>query len=245
VVSKDRIRWALAVGVLALALMVVVWLVVTDAPIVRLVIRLYRDNAFLRESVASWGWAAPIVFVLIQALQVIISPIPGEITGPVGGALFGTTWGVIYSTIGLSVGTTICFLLGRLYGEPLVRPLLSEHHWARMNFILETEGAILCFVIYLMPGFPKDIVSYLFGISPIPFWVFAVVSSVGRIPGTWVSSYVGAHVAEQEYVYPLLLLALVAAVTVPVYYYRHRIVAYFRGPDQSAGGPKSDAQKVD
>ena len=226
---SDRTRWGVAVGVLALLFMWVVWLVVTDAPIVRLVIRLYRDNAFLRETVTSWGWAAPLVFMLIQALQVVISPIPGEITGPVGGALFGTLWGVIYSTIGLSIGTVVCFLLGRIYGEPIVRPFLSEHHWTRMNFILETEGAILCFIIYLMPGFPKDIVSYLFGISPIPFWVFALVSTVGRIPGTWVSSYVGAHVAEQEYVYPLVLLAVVVAVTVPLYYYRHRIIAYFKG----------------
>jgi uncharacterized membrane protein YdjX (TVP38/TMEM64 family) len=230
-VNKDRLRWTLGVGIPAALLMVVVWLVVTDAPIVRMVIRLYRDNAFLREAVASWGWAAPIVFVVIQALQVLISPIPGEITGPVGGALFGTLWGVIYSTIGLSIGTMLCFLLGRIYGEPIVRPFLSEHHWTRMNFILETEGAILCFIIYLMPGFPKDIVSYLFGISPIPFWVFAIVSTVGRVPGTWVSSYVGAHVAEQEFVYPLVLLALVVAVTVPIYYYRHRILGWFRGGD--------------
>ncbi len=43
---------------------------------------------------ASWGWMAPLVFIGIQALQVIISPIPGEITGPVGGALFGTLWGL-------------------------------------------------------------------------------------------------------------------------------------------------------
>jgi len=229
-VNKDRLRWTLAVGILAASLMVVVWLVVHDAPIVRLVIRLYRDNAFLRETVASWGWAAPLVFIAIQALQVIVSPIPGEITGPVGGAVFGTLWGVIYSTIGLSIGTIVCFFLGRVYGEPIVRPFLSEHHWTRMNFILETEGAILCFIIYLMPGFPKDIVSYLFGISPMPFWVFAVVSTIGRVPGTWVSSYVGAHVAEQEYVYPLVLLALVVAITVPIYYYRHRILGYFRAP---------------
>ena len=131
---------------------------------------------------AAWGWMAPLVFIVIQALQVIISPIPGEITGPVGGALFGTTWGLIYSTIGLTIGTLICFGLGRLWGEPLIRPWLSEHHWNRMNFIIEAEGAILCFILYLIPGFPKDIISYLFGISPMPFWLFAVVSTIGAHP---------------------------------------------------------------
>jgi uncharacterized membrane protein YdjX (TVP38/TMEM64 family) len=219
----ERVRWGLGIAGLAAAGGALAWLVLTGAPIVRFTERLYGDNVFLKETVAAWGWAAPIVFVAIQALQVIISPIPGEITGPVGGALFGTLWGVVYSTIGLTAGTLFCFWLGRAYGEPLVRPWLSEHHWNRVSFILEAEGAIFCFIIYLIPGFPKDIVSYLFGISPIPFWVFAVVSTLGRLPGTWVSSYVGAHVVEHQFIYVFALLALVAAVSLPLYYYRREI----------------------
>jgi uncharacterized membrane protein YdjX (TVP38/TMEM64 family) len=223
-------HWGIVITMLASSLALVIWLVVTDAPIVGVIVRLYRDNAFLRETVASSGWAAPLVFIAIQVLQVIISPIPGEMTGPVGGAMFGTGWGLFYSTIGLTVGTLLCFGIGRLWGEPLVRPWLSEHHWDKLSFILEAEGAILCFIIYLIPGFPKDIVSYLWGISPIPFWVFAVMSTLGRIPGTWVASYFGAHVAEHSYVYPLILLALVAAVCLPMYYYRHQLVKYFHVP---------------
>ena len=83
-------KWATASILLAGALVLVVWLVVTDQPLVRYTVRLYQDPYFLRDTVKSWGWAAPLVFMAIQALQVIISPIPGEITGPVGGALFGT-----------------------------------------------------------------------------------------------------------------------------------------------------------
>src|SRR5215813_13369927 len=223
----DRARWAIVTAVLFALLAIVVWLVVVDAPLVKFLVRLYQDKKFLKETVRSWGWMAPIVFILIQALQVIISPIPGEITGPVGGALFGTTWGMIYSTIGLTVGTLVCFGLGRMWGEPLIRPWLSEHHWNKMNFIIEAEGAILCFILYLIPGFPKDIISYLFGMSPMPFGVFAVVSTIGRLPGTWISSYFGAHVGEQQYIYALVFIALVAAICLPLYYYRERIVRRF------------------
>jgi len=195
---SDTKRWAVASITLAICLVVVVWLVVSDAPLVRYLVRLYQDKHFLKETVRSWGVWAPLVFIAIQALQVIISPIPGEITGPVGGMLFGTFLGVVYSTIGLTAGTLICFALGRLWGEPLIRPWLSEHHWEKMNFIIEAEGAIICFILYLIPGFPKDIISYLFGMSPMPFWVFALVSTVGRLPGTWISSYFGAHVGEKQ-----------------------------------------------
>jgi uncharacterized membrane protein YdjX (TVP38/TMEM64 family) len=226
----DRARWAIVTAVLLAILAIVIWLVAADAAIVKFVVRLYQDKRFLKETVRSWGWMAPLVFIAIQALQVIISPIPGEITGPVGGALFGTWPGLIYSTIGLTIGTLFCFWVGRKWGEPLVRPWLSEHHWNRMNFILEAEGAIICFILYLVPGFPKDIVSYLFGISPMPFWLFAVVSTVARIPGTWISSYFGANVAEQQYIYAIAFMAVVIALCLPLYYYRDRIIKRFHKP---------------
>jgi uncharacterized membrane protein YdjX (TVP38/TMEM64 family) len=240
---KDRTRWGMVIAVLAGSLSLVIWLVVIDAPIVAFTVRLYRDQDFLRKTVQAWGWMAPVVFIAIQALQVIIAPIPGEVTGPVGGALFGTTLAVIYSTTGLTAGTLICFAIGRRWGEPLVRPWLSEHHWNRMNFILEAEGAILCFILYLIPGFPKDIISYLFGISPMPFWVFAVVSTVGRIPGTWISSYFGAHVGEHQYLYAIAFIAVVCAACLPLFYYRERIIKHFHKPAPEGRRPPSHRRK--
>jgi uncharacterized membrane protein YdjX (TVP38/TMEM64 family) len=226
----DRARWALTTSVCVATLGVVLWLVTTDSPFVHWLVRLYQDKQFLKETVRSWGWMAPVVFMAIQALQVIISPFPGEITTPVGGALFGVWWGVVYSTIGLTAGTLFCFWVGHRWGEPPLRAWLSEHNWNRMNFVLEAEGAIICFLVYLIPGFPKDIMSYLFGFSPMPFRVFAVVSTVGRLPGTVMSTYFGAHVAEQRYIYAIAFLAIVVAVCLPLYYYRDRIVQRFRKP---------------
>ena len=226
----DRGRWAIAASVLIVTLAVVIWFATTDSPLLKWLMRLYEDKHLLKETVRSWGWLAPLVFIAIQALQVIISPIPGEVTGPVGGALFGTFWGVVYSTIGLTAGTLFCFWVGHRWGEPLVRAWLSDHNWNRMNFILEAEGAIICFILYLIPGFPKDIMSYLFGFSPMPFGVFAIVSTVGRLPGTVMSTYFGAHVAEQRFIYAIAFLAIVVAVCLPLYYYRDRIVQRFRKP---------------
>src|SRR6266478_10252202 len=203
----DRARWALVTAVLLLLLAIIIWLVAADAAIIRFTVRLYQDKKFLKDTVRSWGLMAPLVFIAIQALQVIISPIPGEITGPVGGALFGTWLGLIYSTIGLTVGTLFCFWVGRKWGEPLVRPWLSDHNWNRLNFIVEAEGAILCFILYLIPGFPKDLLCYLFGLSPMPFWVFALTSTAGRLPGTWVLSAQGADTAAGHYLEIALLLA--------------------------------------
>jgi uncharacterized membrane protein YdjX (TVP38/TMEM64 family) len=222
-------RWILASGITALLVGYCLWLVYADAPPYRFLVRLYVDKHFLKETLRYWGILAPILFMMLQALQVIISPIPGEATGFLGGYLFGEWLGLVYSTIGLTFGSVVSFWIGRWLGEHYVRNLVSKETWNRLGFIVEAEGAILCFIVYLIPGLPKDIMCYLFGISPMPLWVFALVSSLGRIPGTWVLSAQGAHTATGEYRDVILISAICAAVALPLYYYRHRVLGWFGG----------------
>jgi uncharacterized membrane protein YdjX (TVP38/TMEM64 family) len=193
------------------------------------VVRLYSEKRFFKQTLRQWGILAPVIFVALQALQVIIAPIPGDITGILGGYLFGEWLGFIYSTLGLTVGSVAAFGVGRWLGAHYVRTLVSQETWDKMGFIVEAEGAILCFIIYLIPGLPKDMVCYLFGISPMPLWVFTLVSTLGRMPGTWVLSAQGAHTAAGDYLRVILLTAIVVAVALPLYYYRNRIVSLFRG----------------
>jgi uncharacterized membrane protein YdjX (TVP38/TMEM64 family) len=218
----------LLAGGLLLLVAVGVYLVVTDAPAWRFVLRLYQDKAFLKATVQGWGWMGPIVFILIQALQVVISPIPGEATGLVGGFLFGPGLGFLYSTIGLTAGTLICFGIGRWLGKTVILRFLAPPYWEKLGFIVEAEGAILCFILYVIPGFPKDIISYLFGLSPLPLWVFGLVSTLGRMPGTWILSAQGGSVAAGQLREAALLTALVVAAALPLYYYRQRILGWFR-----------------
>jgi uncharacterized membrane protein YdjX (TVP38/TMEM64 family) len=217
-------------GVISAALAVYCgWLVLTEAPAYQFVVRLYSDKHFLKETLHAWGILAPLIFIVLQALQVIIAPIPGDITGLLGGFLFGEWLGLFYSTIGLTLGSVAAFGVGRWLGAHYVRTLVSQQTWDKMGFIVEAEGTILCFIIYLIPGLPKDMICYLFGMSPMPFWVFTLVSTLGRFPGTWVLSAQGAHTASGDYLEVILLTAGVFAVALPLYYYRDRIVAWVRG----------------
>ena len=205
------------------------WLVLTEAPAYQFLVRLYSDKHFLKETLHGWGILAPLIFIALQALQVIMAPIPGDITGLLGGFLFGEWLGLFYSTIGLTLGSVAAFGVGRWLGAYYVRTLVSQQTWDKMGFIIEAEGTILCFIIFLIPGLPKDMVCYLFGMSPMPLWVFTLVSTLGRFPGTWVLSAQGAHTAAGDYLEVILLTAIVFAVALPLYYYRDRIVAWVRG----------------
>jgi len=211
----------------------------TNAPAYQFLVRLYVDKRFLKHTLREWGILAPVIFIGMQALQVIIAPIPGEVTGILGGYLFGEWMGLFYSTIGLTVGSLTAFAVGRWLGAHYVQRLVSPEIWRKLGFIVEAEGAIICFVIFLIPGLPKDMTCYLFGLSPMPFWVFAVVSTLGRIPGTWILSAEGAHTAAGDYVEVILLAALAVAVALPLYYYRSSLVEWFRGKQV---GPTNDSR---
>jgi uncharacterized membrane protein YdjX (TVP38/TMEM64 family) len=224
-----RTRWAIVLGVTAAFVVGCTWLVWTNAPIYQFVVRLYADKHFLKQTLREWGVLAPVIFIALQALQVVLSPIPGEATGILGGYLFGQWLGLLYSTIGLTLGSVGAFAIGRWLGAHSVKSLVSAETWQRLGFIVEAEGAVLCFIVYMIPGLPKDIVCYLFGISPMPLWVFALVSGLGRIPGTWVLSAQGAHTAAGDYRQAILVTAIAVAVALPLYYYRHRVMAWFHG----------------
>ena len=222
-----------------------VWLVYTDAPAYRFLVRLYVDKKFLKQTLKQWGILAPALFMLLQALQVVVSPIPGEATGFLGGYLFGEWLSLLYSTIGLTLGSVVAFWIGRWLGERYVRKLVSKEMWDKLGFIVEAEGAILCFIIYAIPGLPKDMTCYLFGISPMPMWVFAVVSGLGRIPGTWVLSAQGAHVETGNYLQVILVSAVCAAVALPLYYYRHRIVRWLSGRSTARSNSRTYTEGLD
>jgi uncharacterized membrane protein YdjX (TVP38/TMEM64 family) len=230
-----RTWWVIGGGLGALLVAYCVWLWWTNAPAYQLLDQLYRDKQLLKKTLREWGVLAPVIFIALQALQVILSPIPGEATGILGGYLFGQWLGLLYSTIGLTLGSVGAFAIGRWLGAHYVKNLVSAETWSRLGFIVEAEGAVLCFIVYLIPGLPKDIVCYLFGISPMPLWVFALVSGLGRIPGTWVLSAQGAHTAAGDYRQAIMVTAVAVAVALPLYYYRHRIMAWVRGRHPARG----------
>jgi Uncharacterized conserved protein len=158
----------------------------------------------------------------------VVAPIPGEVTGILGGFVFGEWVGLIYSTIGLTIGSLAAFGLGRWLGDSYVRNLVSEETWNKLGFIVEAEGTILCFIIYLIPAAQGH---HLLSLRPEPHALlgFAVVSTLGRFPGTWVLSAQGAKTATGHYVEVIVLTIIVAAIAIPLYYYRHRIVDRFQG----------------
>jgi uncharacterized membrane protein YdjX (TVP38/TMEM64 family) len=148
------------------------------------------------EQAGPWG---PLVFIGLQALQVVAAPIPGEATGIIGGYLFGTLTGLIYSTIGLTIGSCLAFGMGRWLGHHFARRFVTPKTYDMFFFLTRTHGKLITFLLFLIPGFPKDFLCYILGASPLSFGTFFLLSGVGRIPGTWLLSMQGRQVRTAHY----------------------------------------------
>jgi uncharacterized membrane protein YdjX (TVP38/TMEM64 family) len=169
---------------------------------------LMTDREWIRTTIASHGWAAPLVFIGIQIAQVVAAPFPGEATGFIGGYLFGTLPGFVYSSVGLGLGSLVNFGIGRFLGERFVRRLIPEEKFRRIDRLVNRQGVIAVFLMFVIPGFPKDYLSLALGLTTLPLKLFAFIAFIGRMPGTLVLSLKGSSLYEQNYA----LLVTVAAV---------------------------------
>ena len=166
------------------------------------------DREAVKTYILSWGMAAPIVFTGIQILQVVLAPIPGEATGFIGGFLFGTFNGFLYSCIGLTVGSLINFGIGRMLGKQFIRKLIPGNQIKQLDRLVHRQGAIVLFICFLFPGFPKDYLCLFLGVSDIPFKLFFIMSTLGRMPGTLALSVQGASLYGQQYVLMAVIMAV-------------------------------------
>jgi uncharacterized membrane protein YdjX (TVP38/TMEM64 family) len=184
---------------------------------------LVSDREWIRATVASYGRAAPLVFIGLQAAQVLAAPVPGEATGLIGGYLFGTLLGFIYSSIGLTVGSLINFGIGRVLGERFVRRLVPAEKVGRIDRLVNRQGIIALFFMFVVPGFPKDYLCLALGLTAIPLKAFALLAGIGRMPGTLMLSVQGASLYQQNYVLLAIVTDACLVAAVLVYRYRERI----------------------
>lgn len=189
---------------------------------------LFLDRKRLRAFIEEHHDFAALIFVALQALQVVAAPIPGEVTGFVGGVMFGLWWGVILSTIGLTIGSWLAFLLARWLGRPLVERLVSREVIRRFDYVMRHKGLFLAFLLFLIPGFPKDFLCYLLGLGHMSQRSFLLVSVPGRLLGTILLTLGGSYLRDGRWgaLSVVVGLSLFAALIMMIY--RDRIQRLLR-----------------
>jgi len=204
-----------------------IWEKITD------LYRLFSDRDQIKHLISSFGSSGPPVFMLIQVLQVLVAPVPGEATGFIGGYLFGALPGFIYSSIGLTVGSWINFIIGRFLGERFVRKLIPAHQFQKIDGMLKRQGVIFLFILFLFPGFPKDYLCLALGLSTLPIKIFLLLTGIGRMPGTFALSLQGAFLYEKNYALFGVMIGACLILAFLCYTYRERIYLWIEKLDKT------------
>jgi uncharacterized membrane protein YdjX (TVP38/TMEM64 family) len=186
----------------------------------------FLDRKRLSAFVESFGSFSPLIFIALQILQVLFAPIPGEVTGFLGGFLFGNFFGIVYSTIGLGIGSWLAFILARWAGQPLVERIVSPHVLQRFDYLMAHKGILIAFLLFLIPGFPKDYLCYILGLGHMSLKTFLVISTIGRLLGTIFLTLQGSLVREKNYTVLAIVIGVSLLVFFIVYLYREKIEAY-------------------
>ncbi len=191
----------------------------------------------IKQLLQAAGPLGPLAFIAVQFLQVVFAPIPGEATGFIGGFLFGVPLGMLYSTIGLTLGSVAAFLLGRWLEEHFVVRIVKPETLKRFDFLMERQGALVAFLFFLIPGFPKDYLCFILGLSSMSLRLFIVMVTVGRLPGTLMLTLQGAKVYEGEWLLTAVLAAICLLVGGVMYYYREALYEWLKGWDSPEKAP--------
>ena len=189
---------------------------------------LFTDKDRLLSLIEEHRTYAVFIFIGLQVIQVVVAFLPGEVTGFVGGIFFGPLWGIIFSTMGLTFGSWIAFNLAHLLGRPLIDMIVRQETIKRFDYVMKHKGLFLAFLLFLIPGFPKDILCYLLGLGHIRQVDFLMVSTAGRLLGTTLLTIGGSFFRDERYGAFFTIIGISIGMILIVLVYRDRFERWFR-----------------
>lgn len=174
-----------------------------------------RDET-VRAQFESWidslGVLGFFVMLGIQVLQIIIAIIPGEPIEIISGVLYGGFGGLCLCLLGILIGTAIIYFTVKKLGSPFVRKFVSEEQMSRFTFLSDAKRLeTLTFILFFIPGTPKDVLTYLVPLTEIRPIRFFLIATFARIPSIITSTYIGENLMSGN-IWTTVIIFLVAGI---------------------------------
>lgn len=224
--SPRRLDWFRAYGywllLPALALLVVMgWRLAPG------LIKALQDPALLEEAIKRIGWWGPLALIGLNALQIVVAPIPGYPVPIAAGFLYGPYLGVLWGTLGLLAGATLAFWLARWYGRPVAERLVGKARLDKWETVTHSASTPVWFIMLLGPT--GDIPYFLAGLSRVGFTKILVITAILRIPSIVVAASAGAGVMLLTWWQLAVIIAGLAGILVIFLRYQRPLILWFEG----------------
>ncbi len=167
------------------------------------------------EYFRAFGMYAALVLWCVQVAQVFVAIVPGEVVEISSGLLFDPIFACVLCYTGVFLASSLIFFLMRKLGKRFSRLFVSEAKLQTLRFVNTKEKLKrTAFVLFLIPGTPKDLFTYFFALTPIKFWDFTLISMIARFPSIISSVVGGKFVGDGEYFKAVIVFAITAFVSV-------------------------------
>ena len=206
--KQDIVKFAVLIVLLAasIAITIYLWPYIKELSSV-------EGRQHLIETVQSAGPLGVLILIALQLIQVIIAAIPGEVVQIVAGILYGPFFGAIIILGGALLSTMFVYWLVQRLGTPFVSKIVPAGTREKLDFITRTSKIdIIVFIVFLIPGIPKDFVTYIISLTDVRPSHFFLFSTLGRIPGVIASVFIGSSFAEGNWVVLVVFVAIALAI---------------------------------
>ena len=163
----------------------------------------FSDPALREEFktyVTSLGVGGIFLLLGLQVLQIIVAILPGEGIELLAGMVYGTWAGLLICMMGILIGSSAVFFTVGNLGKGYVEKIFSSKKIKRLSFLQNARKLeVIIFVLFLIPGTPKDILTYMAPLTKIKESKFLMISSMARIPSVLSSTYAGKTIINGEW----------------------------------------------
>lgn len=206
--KEKKIIAGAAAAVFLLVCAAIGWFV--GRPLVRFAAEPEQFRAWV-DSHGPWGGA---LYMAMVFLQVLVALIPGEPLEICGGYAFGVVRGSLLCLAAGVAGSVVVFAFVRRFGRPLVEIFFSREKLDRLRFLQSSpRRSILFWVIFTLPGTPKDLLCYFAGLTDMPWRQWLLICSVGRLPAIITSAMGGSALGAENYGSAIIVFAVTMAVS--------------------------------
>ena len=209
---------------LILTVLVFIACIVITIKVLPIVSKLSDENyrVYFKEKVNAMGFKGVIFVLLLQILQIVVAVIPGQPMEIVSGMLYGPIGGIFVCLVGIFIGTAIVFYLVKKLGTDFMQLFFSPEKIDSIKnskiFKNSAKFEFIMLIIFVIPMMPKDIFIYLGGISPVRPKRFLAIATLARIPGLFLTVYMGNRISNGNFSMVVVLIAIILIIAAIGYF---------------------------
>lgn len=236
---SKRARIALLVGVVAAVVAIAALITYLVMPYIRM-LGDPETMARFEEWVASLGVLGFLLMLAIQVAQIVIAFIPGEFVQVAAGVMYGTWGGLGLCLLGCFIASACVFAVVRKLGQGFVVKIVGQEKLDSFGFLNDSSKLeTLVFILFLIPGMPKDVLTYIVPLTTIRMSSFMLLSTIARIPGMVASTLIGSSITDANWPLIIAVFAVVIVIGGVCIWKKDTLMGWA----QRLGGVKEDASE--